>query len=122
MHIQYKEILKRAKPDFVVKYKIIDERRLKEPPFQGIRTNFMYQDDVIDDKYSYTIFPEFVDSNGNIIMEKNQPVNIEGIANMWIVVEDSIDFHRNKLKTNTKGYIIEGFRKIAECEIILVNI
>ncbi len=117
-HVLYKDRLKREKPDFVVRYKIINQRRLVQLPGQGIRTDFMYVD---EPNQAYMIFPEFRDEKGNIITDNSEDVSVEGIADMWIIMPEMIDFHKSKLEIGRRGYLVEGSVKMAECEIISIG-
>lgn len=117
-HLLYKDRLKREKPDFVVKYKIINQKRLTRLPGQGIRTDFMYAD---EPNQAYIIFPEFRDERENIITDTSRDIPVEGIADMWIIMPEMIDFHKSKLEIGRKGYLVEGTIKMAECEIIHIG-
>ena len=39
------------------------------------------------------IWPEFEDTNGNLITDTNLPVPKYGMARMWILVEEKITYH-----------------------------
>lgn len=116
-HVLYRNLTKREKPDFIVKYKIIDKHRLEKLPFQGIRTDFKYAEDEGTNQ-AYMIYPEFRDEEGDIIMDWSRRILSEGIADMWIARPEMIDFHKSKLAIGKKGYFLEGTKKIAECEVI----
>jgi len=118
MHYPYEKTLKH-KADFRVKYKFINYENggRNRLPFQGIRFDFSYEDDTSDNVYM--IFPEFEDENGNIILENDKPVSVEGTALMWIIMPERRIIHRDKIKTGTKCFFREG-EKIANCEVIEV--
>lgn len=117
-HGLYKDKLKREKPDFVIKYKIINQQRLIRLPGQGIRTDFMYAD---EPNQAYMIYPEFRNEKGSIILDTSEAILIEGIADMWIIMPEMIDFHKSKLEIGRRGYLVEGPVKMAECEIISIG-
>lgn len=117
-HILYKDQLKREKPDFVIKYRIINQKRLIRLPGQGIRTDFMYAE---EPNQAYIIYPEFRDEKGSIILDTSESILVEGIADMWVIMPEMIDLHKSKLELGKKGYLVEGTIKMAECEIISIN-
>ena len=122
LHKKYKDLSKRPKPDFVVQYRFLDTK--KTLPHQGYRSSFMYEEDARttnEVKYAYDIFPEFKDEKGGIIMNLNEKVLREGVADMWILVEQSRNFHKEKMKIGSKGYFLEGTKIVAECEVIKIN-
>lgn len=64
------------------------------------------------------IWPEFEDIHGEIILDKDKTVPQNGTARMWIVISKMRQYHIGKLQVGTKGYFMEGERKVAECEVI----
>ena len=65
----------------------------------------------------YMIHPEFLDANGNVVGEEI-PLMLEDKATMWILVEEMKEkVHRSRIKLGTKGYFMEGSRKIGEVEV-----
>ncbi len=62
------------------------------------------------------IYPEFVDNNGNIIIEGRVPRS--GIAKMWILMPEMFEYHKAHIKVGQKGFFHEGPRKTGDCEII----
>ena len=64
------------------------------------------------------IWPEFEDKEGMLIPEKTQVLS-SGVARMWIVNSEMIEkVHKGRMKIGTKGYFMEGGRKVAEAQII----
>lgn len=123
MHKSYEEIFNR-KPDFRVSYRIYtqEERGRYALPYQGIRWNFWYSHPEHIEGV-FMIYPEFEDLEGNVITELNLPVPEKGTARMWILNQDFINYHKEKIKIGTQGYFMEGARKVGECEVIeLINI
>lgn len=119
LHTPYEQSLKRN-CNFLVTYRFFTEEggRKTGPPSQGYRSDFMYQEDEGKGLF-YIIIPEFIDDNNNIILDKDER-HWEGKANMWIVSDRMVEFHKNKMKIGTKGFFMEGLRKTAECEIIQI--
>jgi hypothetical protein len=64
------------------------------------------------------IHPEFEDDNGEMILEDKEQVSIIGTARMWILIPERRIYHENKILIETKGFFMEGSRKVAECEVI----
>ena len=120
-HIPYEQNKKRD-CDFIVKYRFFssEERgRKKGNPTQGYRSDFMYSGDE-NLKKIWMIWPEFLDDENNIILDKSIRVATLGKAKMWIINEINQDFHRQKIKIGLKGFFMEGPHKVAECEVIEV--
>ena len=112
--------------DFNVKYRLYSpEEGGRKVTFQHLRCDFLYdgEDPVIDG--IYMIHPEFLDGLGNPI-QKDVIVPLEGYASMWIIVpETREEIHKHRIKVNTKGYFMEGARKIGEMqvtEVVDINI
>lgn len=64
------------------------------------------------------IWPEFEDETRNIITQTETAVLKEGVARMWIIVPPMRKFHRDKINIGLKGFFMEGFNRVAECEVI----
>ena len=102
---------KRRKPDFAVRYRLISQADGgRRRTFQHLRCDFMYEGDK-PEQGIYCIHPEFLDSN-NIPVEENIEIDLEGRATMWILFNEMRDFHRKKISEGTRGYFMEGSRKI----------
>jgi hypothetical protein len=112
MHQSYEQHFKHPY-DFNVKYRFYNE--LKQLPPQGIRFDFWYENDNHEKKGYFMIWPEFEDSNGEII--EDGLVMQEGFARMWIVSNDFRPYHAETITVGTKGNFIEG-KKIGECEVV----
>lgn len=108
------------KADFKVHYRFrtFEEGGRKIPPFQGIHSDFTYEDD--DEERQYIIHPEFLDAQGNLILDTTKPVPQEGIALMWVILPEKRKIHRGRLKVGTRGFFREGSLYIADCEVIEV--
>ena len=124
MYRPYEEIFKR-KPDFRVTYTIFsqEEDGRYNLPNQGIRWDFWYEHQAHPKGMLFMIYPEFEDSNGNVITNPTLTVSKYGTARMWILATEKIEYHRNKIKIGTHGFFMEGNKKVGECEVIeLINL
>ena len=65
------------------------------------------------------IWPEFVTPDGKFLPEGEVPM--AGLADMFIVMPDRIPFHRERIRVGTKGYFVEGPKRVAECEVIALG-
>jgi len=116
MHEPYEYRLKHPE-DFKVKYRFYSESEggRKQPPIQGLRSDFWYENENHTVKGIFMIWPEFENENGELI-ESGIVLN-EGIARMWIINDDLRAYHQDRIRRGTKGYFMEGVR-IGECEVI----
>lgn len=108
-------------PDFRIKYQIYSEEEggRKHPVFQGLRCDFAYDGDDIKDMEIFAIHPEFEDKYGNIILDRNLPVPIQGTARMWILFpEMRRQVHINRIKIGVIGYFMAGSRRLGQVEVI----
>src|SRR5690349_5395711 len=108
-------------PAFRVRYRFLShgEGGRQNPPRQHIRFDFLYDgDDPFKDGISM-IWPEFVTPDGKFLPEGEVPM--AGLADMFIVMPDRIPFHRERIRVGTKGYFVEGPKRVAECEVIALG-
>ncbi|WBW98362.1 hypothetical protein [Oceanirhabdus sp. W0125-5] len=121
MWIPY-EIKHKHSEDFIVKYRLYKvEEGGRKQTFQGYRCDFAYDGDDISKTGIYMIHPEFEDEKGNVIKDENEPVNLSGTARMWIAFPKMREeIHKHRIKIGTKGYFMEGSRRIGETEVIKV--
>ncbi|MBU1822177.1 MAG: hypothetical protein KKG00_11805 [Bacteroidetes bacterium] len=122
MHQPYEERLP-GSHDFRVTYRIytFEEGGRWSPVYQGYRPNFDYAQRTSEHKGLYMIFPEFEDANGLVITDSLTPVSEEGTARMWIISANMRPLHQKYIQLGTKGYFMEGDRRVAECEVIEIN-
>ena len=115
---------KRQHPqDFDVKYRFFtpDEGGRKSLPFQGYRCDFAYAGDDISKTGIYMIHPEFEDENGHVFLEDDKAVALTGTARMWILIPEMREcVHKHRIKVGTKGFLMEGSRKVGEIEVIRI--
>ena len=115
VHTPYNETTGRL-PDFEVQYKIHDE--VTSNFTQGARCDFLYEGDDPKTDGIHMIWPEFLDDNGEVILDKTIHPKKQGRATMWIGMHESrVKFHRPRLKVGTKGYWVVGSKKIANVEV-----
>ncbi|MNC65119.1 hypothetical protein D3C75_1153810 [compost metagenome] len=66
----------------------------------------------------YCIHPEFEDEDGNIILDEDRSVSMSGTARMWILFDEMREkVHKHRIKVGTKGYFMEGPRRVGEVEV-----
>ena len=109
--------------DFIVEYEIDLCEELKDAkPHQGMKTDFLYDgDDPLVDGISM-IWPELLDSNGQIIEDRTPgSAPKKGIAIMWIVREETKSYHAKRIKVGTKGYWVRGPFRVANVTVISVG-
>lgn len=110
--------------DFEVSYRFLDVSeggRKTGMPFQGYRSDFLYEgDDPVKDGI-WVIWPEFEDERRNVMLEEAVPVPQKGTARMWILSDDMRSHHIQNIKVGAKGYFVEGPKVVAECTVTKVN-
>ncbi len=118
--ITYKERTKRSE-DFIVKYRFYtpEENGRLTLPHQHIRCDFWYEHEDHKESQVFMIYPEFADSEGNIILESQVPR--EGIAKMWILMPEMFEYHKSRIKVGQICFFMEGTKRIAEGEIIEIT-
>lgn len=118
-HISYEQIRNRE-CDFIVKYRFFSTEeggRKTGNPSQGYRSDFMYSGHE-NIKQLWMIWPEFLDEEQNVILDKSVRIPSSGKAKMWIINETLKDLHRERIKIGLKAFFVEGPHKVAECEVI----
>lgn len=106
--------------DFIIKYRFYtpEEGGRKQSAIQGYRCDFAYEGDDIGNTGIYAIHPEFEDGDGQLIMDVGRPVQREGQARMWILFgEMRKKVHRHRIQVGTRGYFMEGPRRVGEVEV-----
>jgi len=118
MHTPYEARLSH-KCDFRVKYRFFtsQEGGRLNLPYQGIRCDFWYDRGDNGKNQVFMIWPEFENSNGEIILEDDRPVPATGTARMWIIIPEGRPYHYLHIKEGVFGNFIEG-KRTAECQII----
>lgn len=121
IHTPYQQI-KNRECDFIVQYRFFSPEEGGRPignPVQGYRSDFMYSGDE-KDRQQWMIWPEFLDNDDNIILDKSLRVPTSGKAKMWILNEALIELHKGRIKIGLKAFFMEGRHKAAECEVIQI--
>lgn len=86
----------------------------KMPPFNGIRWDFAYLGDSINDDL-YMIYPDFFDQDGNCL-SKDHPlsIDIELPARMHILNDEfRVSLHRQRIQLGTRFFCHEGSKAVA---------
>ena len=109
------EQIRGHKPDFIVRYRLYaPSEGGRKVTYQHLRCDFMYDGDDPHTDGIYMIHPEFIDKNGDPLDEE-LPVPLDGHASMWILVPEMRKrVHRSRLKVGTRGYFMEGSKKVGE--------
>ena len=118
MHESYENRLKH-KADFRIKYKFRspeDGGRKTGEPYQGIRCDFSFVEET--ENKMYMIWPEFEDSDGNVLLYNDKSVPNSGTARMWIINNEMRSLHYDKIQIGVKGNFKEGSIFTADCEVI----
>jgi hypothetical protein len=103
--------------DFKVRYSLIGSR----PVYQGVRFDFMFDNDDFPKDSLHVIWPEFEDKQGEVELNKDKPVTSKGTARMWIVVDELRERYKKNIKIGTRGYFMAGPNKTGECEVFETN-
>ena len=67
------------------------------------------------------IWPEFLNEEGEVILDNTRGVARSGQAQMWILAPHMRAYHRRHLKVGTRGYFMEGRRRLGECTVIAIS-
>ena len=106
--------------DFEVEYRFLTENeggRMTGTPHQAYRSDFWYEHDDHDIYGIFMIWPEFLDENGELIMETDKKVPNKGRARMWIIDDQTRNYHQKRIDVGMIGYFMEGSRKVAICTV-----
>jgi hypothetical protein len=108
-------------PAFEVKYRFLTQAEggRSAPLYQHIRWDFLYEGDNPQKDGVWMIWPEFLDQSGRFLPDGEVPTS--GQALMFIVVPESTQNHKKRIALGTKGFFVEGSRKIAECEVTAIH-
>ena len=107
-------------PAFEVRYRFLalSEGGRAMPPRQHVRWDFMYEGDDPQRDGISMVWPEFIDACGLVHPEGEVPA--EGQALMFIVNPERRTFHKQRIAVGTRGFFMEGARKVAECEVTAI--
>lgn len=105
--------------DFLVSYRFLSKEeggRQSGTPFQGYRCDWLYEGDDPKVDGIYMIHPEFLTEEGEVF-ESEKSVPSEGVARMKIIFSEMKEYHQNRIKEGTKGYFVEGPKKVGEATV-----
>jgi len=121
-HIPYQQNLNRE-PDFIVEYQLDPCDELKSAkPGQGMRLDFLYDGEDPELDGIHMIWPELLDEDGNVILDKTPgEMETKGKANMWIVNEERREIHKDRINIGTKGYWVRGPFKMASVTVTQIG-
>ena len=109
------------RPDFRVSYRFIphDNGGRVQRPYQGYRSDFLYEGEDPQTDGIYMIWPEFLNPDGSVMLEDQTMVPESGEAYMWILYYDRMhDYHSERATPGRRGWFMEGSRKVAEATIL----
>jgi hypothetical protein len=103
--------------DFVVSYQLLLDPRLAgmESLRQGQKTDFCYEEDYTGNHGMtvYRIRPEFIGTDGQVILDMSAKIPESGLATMWILNSELRGLHRERLKVGSTGFMVVGPYRIA---------
>jgi hypothetical protein len=108
--------------DFHVKYRFLsaDEGgRRTGPPRQSYKGDWAYEGEDLNKPgaHLYMIWPLFEDASGQLLPDLAE-VLPEGTARMFIANDELRQtVHRERIKVGTRGYFMEGRRRVAEAQV-----
>ena len=122
MHIPLDKKLEHS-ADFKVEYRFYskEEGGRDTIPYQGYRSDFWYEHPDHHQMYVFMIWPEFENTNGEVILDDKQSVQSTGIARMWVIDPLKRKYHLDKIAVGLKGYFMEGSKRVAECKVIEIS-
>lgn len=114
------EVTRNRKPDFKVRYRFYDyeEGGRIQLPYQGYRSDLSYEGEDPKKEGLHMVWPEFLDTDGSVLVDENQSIEKEGNAYMWITLFDERKhIHKERAKEGKTCYFMEGARRVAEAKI-----
>ena len=87
-------------------------------PRQGMRCDFLYEDDDPKIHGIHIIWPELLDKDENVLLNKDIEPPKSGKATMWIGMPEMREkIHQHRLKVGTKGYWVIGSKILAKVKV-----
>ena len=74
-----------------------------------------------EDKNVWMIFPDFLDADGIVMMDRRVTPDLQGKAEMWILNKNNIELHRSKLSVGLNAYMTFYNNILAELKVTKVN-
>jgi hypothetical protein len=117
----YSERGEQRQPAFEVAYRFLtqEEGGRTLPPWQHTRWDFLYAQDEPQKNGIWMIWPEFIGADR--LPFPTGLVPSSGRALMFIVSPELASYHRTRIATGTKGFMVEGGRRVAACEVVAVH-
>src|SRR5258708_2462644 len=102
-------------PLFRVQYRFLppEEGGRASLPKQGWRAAFQYEGEPL---IPYEVWPVFETANGEPLPEL-APVPVEGTAQMYVLHEEEIGFHRRMAQPGTRCIFVEGNRPVGRATV-----
>jgi hypothetical protein len=119
MHVPYQHRFNHP-PDFRVEYRFFskEEGGRQSIPYQGYRSDFSYEHPDNSPNSVFIIWPEFETEAKEVILYDKISVPVTGTAVMWVAHPEMRSSHKEKIQIGTKGYFMEGLKKVAECRVV----
>lgn len=110
--------------DFEVRYRFLSEAeggRKSQSIHQGYRCDWVYAEfEEIEPNQAWIIWPLFVYESGEFVPEGDQVAN-QGAAHMMVVDKELRQtVHRERIRLGTKGFFVEGGKKVAEATVVRI--
>ena len=110
------------KADFIVEYNWCPHEEVNMVKrFQGLRSDFCYDEDFLGNRMLCIIHPEFLDSEGRVILDKTIEAPLKGYANMWIILKERRSYHKERIEEGVIGWFMAGSRELAKATVIQVG-
>lgn len=121
MHTPYTERTGRL-PDLEVEYIMQPSVELADiKPYQGMRCDFMYAENNLNDHAIYMIWPEILDAQGNVILDKTIELPQSGRAFMWAAYDEVREnVHQKRIKEGVCGYWMVGSKILAKVNVVKI--
>lgn len=99
-----------------------DEGGRKSAPFNGIRWDLNYADE-LPVVALYMIWPDFMDEvRQSLPTDKALPIDDRLPARMYVVIDEMrAQVHRSRIRIGTRFFCCEGSRRVAEGEVIRIT-
>ena len=98
-----------------------EEGGRRTPPFNGIRWDFLYAGDRVEDGDLHMIWPEFLDEVGDALAT-DLPLKGTYRARMYILLNEGRQrVHRQRISEGTAFFCMEGPRKVARGTVTKVT-
>ena len=110
----WSDCLKRE-ADFEVEYHYTNTHY---PIYIGMQSHFKYSK---EDRDVWMIFPDFLDSDGIVMMDRRVTPDLQGKAEMWILNKNNVELHRAKLSVGLTAYMTFYNNILAELKVTKVN-